>query len=96
MRQGRARETDDPGFTHVYTHTVVQQLTGLQGGFLKDAKPVFFPTLKLKLSQLEFASRPAAVWSYSVTSIKNPPLASSLIKGVNNRPSLAVYDPLWQ
>lgn len=49
-----------------------------------------------KLSRLEFASRPAAVWSYSVTSIKTPPLPSSLIKGVNNHPSLAVYYPLWQ
>lgn len=80
------RKMGDPG-VHELGHTVRQRLqSGGRGSWRKSV-------VMLKTSFLYFSSRPAAVWSYSVTSIKSPPLPSSLIKGVNNHPSLTVYYP---
>lgn len=96
MRQGLVQKKDDPGSTHVYTHTVIQQLTSLWGGFLKEfrhANPFFFLWTVSSLFRLSSCS---CVELQCDLNKKNPPLPSSLIKGVNNYPSLTVYYPPWQ
>lgn len=80
---------DDPGFTH--SHTLKLQAFAAQRRWTPSGCTKFE-----YLFYIHFSFCPAAVWNYSLTSIKPPPLFFSLIKGVNIFPSLAVYYPLGQ
>lgn len=75
--------------SHTLAHTIIQQSQTQKRLF----QVAVFSVVVFK-TRLYFC--PAAVWNNSLTPKEPPPFFSSLIKGVNNFPSLTVYYPLGQ